>query len=46
MLSVAAVLTNAGLITFTMTVFNDYSSSVRFWIFIAFQWVCFSLQVK
>ena len=43
-MSVAAVLTNAGLITFTMSTFNSHSTSTRFWIFVAFQWACFALQ--
>lgn len=45
LLSIAAVLTNAGLIAFTMDVLDPYSESVRFWVFIGFQWICFSLQV-
>ncbi len=43
-ISVAAVVTNAGLTAFTMDVLDDYSEALRFWIFILFQWVCFSLQ--
>ena len=46
MLSVAAVLTNAGLITFTMDVLDRYSTTTRFWVFVAFQWACFALQVN
>lgn len=45
MLSIAAVLTNAGLITFTMDVLDPLSTTNKFWVFIGFQWVCFSLQV-
>eukprot|EP00600_Ochromonadales_sp_CCMP1393_P002315 CAMPEP_0174981828 /NCGR_PEP_ID=MMETSP0004_2-20121128/16120_1 /TAXON_ID=420556 /ORGANISM="Ochromonas sp., Strain CCMP1393" /LENGTH=728 /DNA_ID=CAMNT_0016233643 /DNA_START=101 /DNA_END=2287 /DNA_ORIENTATION=+ len=44
LLSVAAVITNAGLITFTMTTLDRYSTSTKFWIFVLFQWVCFALQ--
>jgi uncharacterized metal-binding protein len=46
MLAVAAVLTNAGLITFTMDDLDTYSESTKFWIFIGFQWICFSMQVR
>ena len=46
MLSAASVLTNAGLITFTMSTFNSHSTTTRFWIFVAFQWACFALQVR
>jgi hypothetical protein len=46
LLSVAAVLTNAGLIAFTMDETDKYSIEVKYWVFIAFQWVCFSLQVR
>lgn len=46
MLAVAAVLTNAGLIAFTMDVLDAYSESTKFWIFIGFQWICFSMQVR
>lgn len=45
MLSVASVLTNAGLISFTMDELDSYSESTRYWVFIGFQWVCFSMQV-
>lgn len=52
-LSTVAVITNAGLICFTMTVFYDTASDEinadlsfmsRIWIFIGFQWVFFTLQ--
>lgn len=46
MLSIAAVLTNAGLITFTMDVLDPLDTSMKFWVFIGFQWICFSLQVR
>jgi len=40
----AAVITNAGMTVFTMTVLDAYSAVTRFWIFVAFQWVCFLVQ--
>jgi hypothetical protein len=52
-LSTVAVITNAGLICFTMTVFYDVGTAdinadlsfmERIWIFIGFQWVFFTLQ--
>lgn len=45
LISVAAVVTNAGLAVFTMTVLDKYSIELRFWTFILFQWVCFGLQM-
>ncbi len=44
MISVAAVITNAGLTVFTMDVLDGWSEAARYWVFILFQWVCFSLQ--
>ncbi len=46
MIAIAAVLTNAGLTCFTMNVFDSVSETLRYWIFILFQWICFSLQVR
>jgi anoctamin-10/anoctamin-7 len=43
-ISVAAVITNAALICFTMTVLHQYSLFGRVWIFIGFQWVLISIQ--
>lgn len=44
--SVASVVTNAGLIVFCMDALpTEYSVAVRYWIFILFQWVLFSFQV-
>jgi anoctamin-10/anoctamin-7 len=43
-ISVAAVITNAALICFTMTVLSTYSLFGRVWIFIGFQWVLISIQ--
>jgi hypothetical protein len=38
------VMTNAGIIVFTMRVLTMYSLTLRFWIFIGFQWLVFTLQ--
>ncbi len=44
-LSIISVVTNAGLICFTMDTFDDYENkSIRLWVFILFQWVCFIIQ--
>jgi len=43
-ISVAAVITNAGLICFTMDVLWKYSLEGRLWIFIGFQWVLIGIQ--
>jgi hypothetical protein len=45
MLSIAAVITNAGITIFTMTVLDQFSIEFRFWVFIGFQWTCFTCQV-
>lgn len=42
----AAVLTNAGLITFTMDVFDNHSTGYKLWFFILFQWTCYAFQVS
>lgn len=39
-----SVVTNAGLICFTMNILDPYNTSTRFWIFIGFQWFCFTAQ--
>jgi hypothetical protein len=44
-ISVTAVITNAGLICFTMTVIDWFSEQGRVWVFIGFQWVLISLQL-
>mmetsp|Transcript_16135 Transcript_16135/g.35740 ORF Transcript_16135/g.35740 Transcript_16135/m.35740 type:complete len:809 (-) Transcript_16135:1244-3670(-) len=44
LISIFSVVTNAGLIAFTMTVLDDQVPKVRFWVFIGFQWFCFSMQ--
>jgi len=38
------VVTNAGLIVFTMEVLKMYSDMTRMWVFIGFQWALFTLQ--
>lgn len=43
-ISTIAVVTNAGLICFTMSLLNDYAISTRLWIFFAFQWTLILLQ--
>lgn len=42
--SVAAVLTNAGLTCFTMDTLDPYSESTKYIVFIIFQLTCFSIQ--
>jgi len=42
--AICAVITNAALTVFTMNVLDSFSDSFRFWIFIGFQWICFSAQ--
>lgn len=44
-LSTAAVITNAGLTVFTMTTFDQFSLVIKLWIFILFQWICFTVQL-
>lgn len=44
-ITVAAVITNAALTVFTMDTLNHFSFQLRMWIFIGFQWTCFTLQV-
>jgi anoctamin-10/anoctamin-7 len=39
-----SVITNAGIIAFTMSVLEMYSFQVRVWLFIGFQWLCFLSQ--
>lgn len=46
MITVASVVTNAGLAVFTMQDLDAYATNTRYWCFIGFQWVCFSLQVS
>lgn len=46
LLAIAAVLTNAGLTCFTMDVLDSLTETQKYWVFILFQWVCFSLQVR
>lgn len=42
--ALAAVVTNAGLICYTMSLLNDYSPWGVVWIFIGFQYTCISLM--
>jgi anoctamin-10/anoctamin-7 len=44
-IATVSVVTNAGLIVFTMSTLNRYSDAFRFWTFILFQWVCLAIQV-
>jgi hypothetical protein len=46
MITVASVVTNAGLSVFTMQQWDHLSSTKRYWIFLGFQWTCFALQVR
>lgn len=46
LLSVISVITNAGLTVFTMNTLDGYTDHVRYWIFVLFQWICFTLQVR
>lgn len=41
---ITALVLCAGIATFTMTTFDDYSFGTKMWIFIGFQYVCFLLQ--
>lgn len=43
-ISLVAIVTNAGLICFTMSVLEDFDFSTRVWIFFAFQWVMILAQ--
>ncbi|RYG65224.1 hypothetical protein EON64_12380 [archaeon] len=43
-ISVAGVVTNAGLVCFTMNVLDDYDVYGRSWIFIGFQWTLIGVQ--
>ncbi|CAE7667975.1 ANO7 [Symbiodinium microadriaticum] len=40
----AAIVTNAAIAVFTMDIFNDRQTDVRFWFFIIYQWIVFSFQ--
>jgi len=42
--TIAAVVTNAAIVCFTMDVFDDHSKSFRFWFFVIFQWTIFTFQ--
>ncbi len=38
------VITNAGIVTFTLKQFDQYALWIKLWIFIGFQWTCFLWQ--
>ena len=44
LISIAAVLTNAGITVFTMSTLDNWSTQNRYWTFILFTWVCFLTQ--
>jgi hypothetical protein len=46
MITVASVVTNAGLSVFTMQQIDHWSTTARYWCFLLFQWTCFTLQVS
>jgi anoctamin-10/anoctamin-7 len=43
-MSTICVVTNAGIIVFTMKVLDMYDITLRLWMFIGFQWFCFICQ--
>jgi len=43
-LTIISVVTNSALTVFTMNTLNALEDWIRYWIFVLFQWVCFSLQ--
>jgi uncharacterized protein YoxC len=43
-ISIASVVTNASLTIFTMSVTDHFSEFMRFWLYIGFQWSCFTIQ--
>ena len=45
LLITAAVVTNAGLIVFTMGLIDGFTLYTRFFIFIGYQWILFTIQV-
>lgn len=45
-MSQVAVITNAGLIVFTMDVLDEYGIDTKLWFFILFQWACYLFQVS
>ena len=44
LMATLAVIANAALVAFTMNIFDNYSLTFRFWLFISSQWFIFSLQ--
>jgi hypothetical protein len=44
-IAMAAVVTNAGIMIFTMDTFDGLDTTTRMFLFIGFQWLCISLQM-
>ena len=44
LMTTCAVPANAALVAFTMTVFDNHSLTLRFWLFLGIQWFIFSMQ--
>lgn len=38
-ISIASIVTNAAIMSFTMDIFDHFNDSVRYWMFILFQWI-------
>jgi hypothetical protein len=45
MIAYVAVVTNAGLAVFTLTIFDAFSVSSRMWLFVSFQYTCFLVMI-
>jgi hypothetical protein len=45
LITLAAVISNSGLMKFTMTVMDDMSDDRQWWIFIGFQWIVFAILI-
>ncbi|CAE7421492.1 Ano5, partial [Symbiodinium microadriaticum] len=43
-IAVISVITNAGLVCFTMQTLDHFKLSTRIWVFVGYQWSCFSLM--
>eukprot|EP00604_Paraphysomonas_vestita_P002458 CAMPEP_0174818240 /NCGR_PEP_ID=MMETSP1107-20130205/886_1 /TAXON_ID=36770 /ORGANISM="Paraphysomonas vestita, Strain GFlagA" /LENGTH=612 /DNA_ID=CAMNT_0016029841 /DNA_START=325 /DNA_END=2163 /DNA_ORIENTATION=+ len=44
LMATICVITNAGIVVFTMRVLTMYSITLRMWLFIGFQWLIFAIQ--
>lgn len=44
LLMMTAVVTNAGIVVFTIKIFESWSLGEQMWVFIGFQWICFIIQ--